>query len=164
MNAISQRHSQDEIKYAIFLKPLVHAPFSDACHVNPLPQRLFNDPPYPIFRYFSLHSSAPCWPNAAPDSPRAAAAKCAGAAFCGGSRQGLRNRTRCDGKAARCDAAFDAGLVSVAPGGAVISSPRLSAEALLTLGWRDTISVKLSGEHEPYLRWHRERVFQRNGN
>ena len=62
--------------------------------------------------------------------------------------------------AAHWDAAIDVELIAVAPGGAVIPSHRLSGEALATLGWRDTLVVKLSAEHEPYLGWHRERVFQ----
>lgn len=62
--------------------------------------------------------------------------------------------------AAHWDAAFDVGLVTIAPDGAVIPSPHLSADALATLGWRDTLRVNLRSEHERYLQWHREKVFR----
>jgi putative restriction endonuclease len=62
--------------------------------------------------------------------------------------------------AAHWDAAFDAGLVAVSPDGTVLVSPSLTAAARVVLGLSGTVKLKLRPEHEPYLVWHRERVFR----
>ena len=62
--------------------------------------------------------------------------------------------------AAHWDAAFDAGLVTVSADGVVVGSPELTDVARGVLGLSDTRHLKLRPEHEPYLAWHRERVFR----
>ena len=62
--------------------------------------------------------------------------------------------------AAHWDAAFDSGLVTVAPNGAVMASLALSDAALGVLGLPDVLKLKLHPQHAPYLAWHRERVFR----
>lgn len=62
--------------------------------------------------------------------------------------------------AAHWDAAFDAGLVAVSPAGTVLASPALTDAARVVLGLTGAVKLKLRPEHEPYLAWHRERVFR----
>ena len=62
--------------------------------------------------------------------------------------------------AAHWDAAFDAGLVTVGVDGALVPSSALSDAARGVLGLSGTLRLKLRPEHEPYMAWHRERVFR----
>lgn len=62
--------------------------------------------------------------------------------------------------AAHWDAAFDAGLVTVSPDCTVQASPALTNAARIVLGLSGAVKLKLHPEHEPYLVWHRERVFR----
>jgi putative restriction endonuclease len=62
--------------------------------------------------------------------------------------------------AAHWDAAFDAGLVTIQPDGAVLSSPTLTDAARGVLGLSGALRLKLQPQHAPYLAWHRERVFR----
>lgn len=62
--------------------------------------------------------------------------------------------------AAHWDAAFDAGFVTVGTDGAVVASPALSDLARGLLGLSGTLRLQLRPEHEPYLAWHRDRVFR----
>lgn len=62
--------------------------------------------------------------------------------------------------AAHWDAAFDAGLVTVSPGGALVASSALTDAARGVLGLSDALRVKLQPQHASYLAWHRERVFR----
>ena len=62
--------------------------------------------------------------------------------------------------AAHWDAAFDAGLVTVGVDGALMPSSALSDAARSVLGLSCTLRLKLRPEHEPYMAWHRERVFR----
>ena len=55
------------------------------------------------------------------------------------------------------DAAFDTGLISFDDGGQLLVSPQLSAAAREALGPES--SIPLGSAHQPYLRWHREKVF-----
>ncbi len=60
------------------------------------------------------------------------------------------------------DAAFDQGFITVAVTGDVVISERLVPEAREILGFRNPLRVAgVSTAHEPYLRWHREKVFSR---
>jgi putative restriction endonuclease len=62
--------------------------------------------------------------------------------------------------AAHLDAAFDAGLVTISSGGDVLVSSRLEPDARELLGLNRTASVRrLQPQHEPYLVWHRGKVF-----
>lgn len=64
--------------------------------------------------------------------------------------------------AAHWDAAFDAGLVTVAANGTLTASPKLPASALQLLGGASgfgNITVKLHPQHARYLEWHRSEVF-----
>ncbi len=64
--------------------------------------------------------------------------------------------------AAHLDAAFDKGLITVDQGGTVIPSPALSQSALHVLGLTgDKPKVHLRPQHQPYMLWHREQVFQK---
>lgn len=62
--------------------------------------------------------------------------------------------------AAHLDAAFDCGLITVEADGAITLSPSLPDEALSLLHLGAGVRVSLSPLHEPYLAWHRERVFK----
>lgn len=64
--------------------------------------------------------------------------------------------------AAHLDAAFDKGLITVDESGVVISSPLLSpmSRQVLGLASRQPI-VHLRVQHQPYMEWHREHVFQK---
>jgi hypothetical protein len=57
------------------------------------------------------------------------------------------------------DAAFDAGLVSFDDAGALLLSPHLTTTAQEALGAAP--QLPLVPAHQPYLRWHRDRVFRR---
>lgn len=64
--------------------------------------------------------------------------------------------------AAHLDAAFDAGLITVADDGAVRVSGALDDTARTVLGLDQPRRVRgLVAGHRPYLAWHRERVFER---
>lgn len=63
--------------------------------------------------------------------------------------------------AAHLDAAFDAGLISVAPNGVVMTSPAMPAEAARVLGLGAPQRIELQASHLPYMRWHDEHVFRR---
>lgn len=63
---------------------------------------------------------------------------------------------------AHLDAAFDAGLITVAPDGAVHVAARLGGAEREILGVDRALWVdRLVSAHEKYLSWHRERVFRR---
>jgi hypothetical protein len=64
--------------------------------------------------------------------------------------------------AAHLDAAFDQGLITIVADGSVLVSPRLNEDArrILGLGRLDVVRG-LREAHQPYLEWHRSRVFQR---
>ena len=62
--------------------------------------------------------------------------------------------------AAHLDAAFDAGLICVSAEGQVACSPRLPDQAKALLGLDAVLTVPLMPAHEPYLAWHRQKVFQ----
>lgn len=64
------------------------------------------------------------------------------------------------------DAAFDRGFITVADDGSVIVSGMLDVAARRTLGLDVALRVQtrlLHEAHRNYMRWHRERVFQRGG-
>ena len=62
--------------------------------------------------------------------------------------------------AAHWDAAFDAGLVSFDGAGRPLWSPRLPAAAADLLHQGRAVVVSLSPRHQPYIAWHRDRVWQ----
>lgn len=63
--------------------------------------------------------------------------------------------------AAHLDAAFDSGLISIAPDGMVMASSRLPNGALAVLGLDRLRRVDgLQLEHTPFLDWHRSRLFR----
>ena len=62
--------------------------------------------------------------------------------------------------AAHWDAAFDTGLVTVVLDGAVLASPALPDAARRVLDLSGVQRLKLRPEHEPYMAWHRARVFR----
>jgi hypothetical protein len=60
------------------------------------------------------------------------------------------------------DAAFDLGLIAFAPDGRIIVSPRFRSDAsLLGITGEERLSRLLEG-HQPYLAWHRARVYVAN--
>lgn len=62
--------------------------------------------------------------------------------------------------AAHLDAAFDAGLITVLADGRVQPAATLSTAALAVLGLQAGARVEeLKPAHEPFLAWHREKVF-----
>lgn len=62
--------------------------------------------------------------------------------------------------AAHLDAAFDSGLIAVAPDGAVMASGRLSQSALATLGLSGPRRIDgLLPAHEQFLAWHRKHLW-----
>jgi len=63
--------------------------------------------------------------------------------------------------AAHWDAAFDAGLVTVGAGGALVSSPALRESSHAVLGFTSAMGVRLQHQHHPYFQWHRDHVFRR---
>jgi hypothetical protein len=65
---------------------------------------------------------------------------------------------------ANIDALFDRGLITFDEAGRMTCSPRLTPEQLVTLHLQDGLSLRwLAPEHEPYLAWHRAKVFQSAG-
>ena len=66
--------------------------------------------------------------------------------------------------AAHLDAAFDKGLITVDEEGTVIASSTLSTGTIQILGLAGNGPTKrrvtLRGQHQPYMAWHREHVFQ----
>jgi len=62
--------------------------------------------------------------------------------------------------AAHWDAAFDSGLITITTSGHVLSSAALSASTREVLRMSEDICIRLQPQHEPYLAWHRERVFK----
>lgn len=64
--------------------------------------------------------------------------------------------------AAHLDAAFDAGLITVADDGTVILSATLDGDARRVLGLDHPVRIRgLRDEHRGYLAWHREREFEK---
>jgi hypothetical protein len=62
--------------------------------------------------------------------------------------------------AAHWDAAFDSGLITVSISGHVVPSAALSDSTIEVLGLSEDLCIRLQPQHEPYLAWHRERVFK----
>ena len=61
------------------------------------------------------------------------------------------------------DAAFDAGLMTIAGDGAVLVSDALPADARAILGLDQPLRIRgLHRAHERYLPWHRVKVFRRS--
>lgn len=68
---------------------------------------------------------------------------------------------------AQLDALFDSGLITFDETGALEPSLRLDPFHLLLLGLSDETPLHLrwiSPQHQPYLAWHREHIFQNGGN
>jgi predicted restriction endonuclease len=63
--------------------------------------------------------------------------------------------------AAHWDAAFDSGLITVSTSGHVVPSPALSDATKEVLRLSDVLQIRVQAQHEPYLAWHRERVFKK---
>jgi putative restriction endonuclease len=64
--------------------------------------------------------------------------------------------------AAHWDAAFDSGLITISTSGQIIPSAALSDAAIEVLNLSDDLCIRLQAQHEPYLVWHRERVFRKS--
>jgi len=64
--------------------------------------------------------------------------------------------------AAHWDAAFDSGLITVSTSGHVVPSAALSDSTIKVLGLSEDLCIRLQPQHEPYLAWHRERVFKQS--
>jgi len=64
--------------------------------------------------------------------------------------------------AAHWDAAFDSGLITISTSGHVVPSDALSDATKEVLRVSEVRQIHLQAQHEPYLAWHRERVFKRN--
>ena len=64
--------------------------------------------------------------------------------------------------AAHWDAAFDSGLITISISGQIVPSAALSVATREVLRLSDAIQIRLQPQHEPYLAWHRERVFRRS--
>lgn len=64
--------------------------------------------------------------------------------------------------AAHWDAAFDSGLITISTSGHIIPSAALSDATIEVLNLSDDLCIHLQPQHEPYLVWHRERVFRRS--
>jgi len=62
--------------------------------------------------------------------------------------------------AAHWDAAFDSGLITISTSGNVVPSAALSDATIGVLGLAEDLCIRLQPQHEPYLAWHRERVFK----
>ena len=63
--------------------------------------------------------------------------------------------------AAHWDAAFDSGLITISTSGHVVTSDALSDATKEVLRVLDVQQIRLQPQHEPYLAWHRERVFRK---
>jgi putative restriction endonuclease len=64
--------------------------------------------------------------------------------------------------AAHWDAAFDSGLITISTSGHVVPSAALSDATIDVLNLSDDLCIRLQSQHEPYLVWHRERVFRKS--
>jgi hypothetical protein len=64
--------------------------------------------------------------------------------------------------AAHWDAAFDSGLITISASGHVMPSAALSEATTQVLRLSEDLYIRLQPQHEPYLAWHRERVFKKN--
>ena len=62
--------------------------------------------------------------------------------------------------AAHWDAAFDSGLITISGSGHVVPSAALSDSTIEVLRLTEDFCIRLQPQHEPYLSWHRERVFK----
>ena len=62
--------------------------------------------------------------------------------------------------AAHWDAAFDSGLITISTSGKVVPSAALSEATIEVLRLSADLFIQLQPQHEPYLVWHRERVFK----
>ena len=62
--------------------------------------------------------------------------------------------------AAHWDAAFDSGLITISTNGHIVTSAALSDATIDVLNLSDDLCIRLQPQHEPYLVWHRERVFK----
>ena len=62
--------------------------------------------------------------------------------------------------AAHWDAAFDSGLITISTSGQVVASAALSDSTIEVLGLSGDLCIRLQQQHDPYLAWHRERVFK----
>lgn len=63
--------------------------------------------------------------------------------------------------AAHWDAAFDSGLITISTSGHVVPSAALSDATKEVLRVSDVLQIRVQPQHEPYLAWHRERVFRK---
>ena len=63
--------------------------------------------------------------------------------------------------AAHWDAAFDSGLITISTSGHVVPSATLSDATKEILRVSDVLQIRVQLQHEPYLAWHRERVFRK---
>lgn len=64
--------------------------------------------------------------------------------------------------AAHWDAAFDSGFITISTSGHIIPSAALSYASIDVLRLSDDLCIRLQPQHEPYLAWHRERVFRKS--
>jgi putative restriction endonuclease len=64
--------------------------------------------------------------------------------------------------AAHWDAAFDSGLITISTSGKVVPSAALSDATIEILRLSADLCIRLQPQHEPYLVWHRERVFKQS--
>ena len=64
--------------------------------------------------------------------------------------------------AAHWDAAFDSGLITISTSGHVVPSAALSDSTIEVLRLTEDFCIRLQPQHEPYLSWHRERVFKQS--
>lgn len=62
--------------------------------------------------------------------------------------------------AANWDAAFDSGLITISTSGHIVQSAALSDSTINVLRLSKDLCIRLQPQHEPYLSWHRERVFK----
>lgn len=63
--------------------------------------------------------------------------------------------------AAHLDAAFDTGLITIAPDGLVLASPQVDAVLLKVLGLEGSRYVPLASQHRSYMAWHQAHIFLR---
>jgi hypothetical protein len=63
---------------------------------------------------------------------------------------------------ANLDALFDRGLITFSDTGVLLCSSRISKQDRKKIGLQDELAVRwLAPEHQPYLAWHREHVFDK---